>query len=106
MRTLWNGISLALSLSAPAFADEASPLTVEPFQTVFAFMTENQSCLSATDRCVICARKGSELNCSTPAIACVVAAPACTSWRETPKAKPDPDGAGSDANSVPADAAK
>ena len=80
-----------LTLSTSAFAAGVPAKTdgvgQRDTQTLLQFMSENLSCASATDQCVICARRQNELLCSTPAIACVIKPPTCTSAASGDEAK-------------------
>jgi len=67
------------SVTASALADSDSPpAKAGPSPALFDFVRQNPACTNFTDNCVICRREGDRLNCSTPAIACVTAAPVCT----------------------------
>ena len=79
--------ALVASVAAPAFADSGgtAPAQAGPSPALFDFVRQNPACTNFTDNCVICRREGDRLNCSTPAIACVTAAPFCTDIGEARK---------------------
>src|SRR5262245_2762763 len=66
---------------ASALAGDGSPPQSEEARAtpaLFEYIRQNPACSNFTDSCVICRRHGDRLDCSTPAIACVTEAPACT----------------------------
>jgi hypothetical protein len=79
--------ALVASMTAPAGADDGgtAPAPAGPPPALFDFVRRNPVCTNFTDNCVICRREGDRLNCSTPAIACVTAAPVCTDIGEAGK---------------------
>jgi len=73
-------VAFVVSMTAPAVADDGGtpPAKASPSPALLDFVRQNPACNNFSDNCVICRREGDRLNCSTPAIACVTAAPVCT----------------------------
>lgn len=84
---------LALLLGCgPAAADgakPAEPALPEPApDSVLAFVRAHPDCLEITDACMVCRIEQGEAHCSTPGVACIKSALACS--RSRPSSQPPP----------------